>query len=189
MRRVALDDDEVDVALAEHLVGDRHAVRVGVVFTLPPGYEEMEWLGLGPHETYPDRKRGGRFGRWKSTVTDQYVPYIRPQEHGGHTDTRWLALRRDDGTGLLFVCDEPRHVSVSHFLAGDLTAATHDVDLVPRAETFIHIDAKHRGLGTASCGPDTLPEYLVGPGTYRWSYRVVGLTPDDDAGLVARGLA
>jgi beta-galactosidase len=48
--------------------------------------------------------------------------------------------------------------------------ATHDVELAPRAETVVHLDVAHRGLGTASCGPDTLPEYLVGPGTYEWSW-------------------
>jgi beta-galactosidase len=51
-----------------------------------------------------------------------------------------------------------------------LAAATHDGELTPRTETVVHLDAAHRGLGTASCGPDTLPEYLVGPGTYRWSW-------------------
>jgi beta-galactosidase len=61
-------------------------------------------------------------------------------------------------------------VSALHYRAADLAAATHDVELTPRAETVVHLDAAHRGLGTASCGPDTLPEYLVGPGIYRWSW-------------------
>ena len=39
-----------------------------------------------------------------------------------------------------------------------------------RAETIVHLDAAHRGLGTASCGPDTLPEYVLGPGAYRWAW-------------------
>jgi beta-galactosidase len=66
--------------------------------------------------------------------------------------------------------DAPRQVSATHFRASDLAAATHDVELTPRPETVVQLDAAHRGLGTASCGPDTLPEYLVGPGTYRWSW-------------------
>ncbi len=45
----------------------------------------------------------------------------------------------------------------------------------PAAETIVHLDAAHRGLGTASCGPDTLPEYLVGPGTYEWSWTIASL--------------
>ena len=53
--------------------------------------------------------------------------------------------------------------------------ATHIGELRPQATTIVHLDAAHRGLGTASCGPDTLPRYLVGPGTYRWGWRLLPL--------------
>jgi beta-galactosidase len=46
------------------------------------------------------------------------------------------------------------------------------VELTPRAETVIHLDVAHRGLGTASCGPDTLPQYRVGPGVYEWWWTI-----------------
>jgi beta-galactosidase len=144
--------------------------RVGTVLETVPGLELLEWFGTGPVETYPDRKRGGPVGRYRSTVSDQYVPYIRPQENGGHADVRWFELRDPAGRGLRIELDRPRQVSATHFRAADLAAASHDVELVARPETIVHIDAAHRGLGTASCGPDTLPEYLVGPGTYRWSW-------------------
>ena len=146
--------------------------RVGTVLESVPGLEQLEWFGSGPHETYPDRKRGGLIGRFSSTVTDQHTPYVRPQENGGHADLRWLELRDAGGRGLRIVLDEPRQVSASHFRPADLAAATHHGDLVPRPETIVHLDAAHRGLGTASCGPDTLPAYLVGPGTYRWSWTI-----------------
>ena len=114
-------------------------------------------------------------GRWASTVTGQHVPYIRPQESGGHADVRWLTLRGRDGRGLRIVLDRPRQVSVTHFRAIDRATATHDDELVPSASTIVHLDAAHRGLGTASCGPDTLPQYLVGPGTYRWAWALLPL--------------
>jgi hypothetical protein len=47
----------------------------------------------------------------------------------------------------------------------------------PPSETIVHLDVAHRGLGTASCGPDTLPQYLVGPGTYKWSWSIGPLGP------------
>jgi beta-galactosidase len=144
--------------------------RVGTVLETVPGLESVEWFGSGPHETYPDRKRGGLVGRWRSTVSEQYVPYIRPQENGGHADVRWLRVSDETGRSLRLTLDRPAQVSATHFRAADLAAATHDVELRPRAETVVHFDAAHRGLGTASCGPDTLPEYLVGPGTYRWAW-------------------
>ena len=136
------------------------------------GLETVEWLGSGPLETYPDRKRAGLIGRWRSSVAEQYVPYIRPQENGGHADVRWLRLSDGAGRSLRLELDRPGQVSATHFRAADLAVATHDVDLEARPETIVHLDAAHRGLGTASCGPDTLPEYLVGPGTYRWAWTI-----------------
>jgi beta-galactosidase len=146
--------------------------RVGTVMETVPGPELLEWFGTGPHETYPDRKRGGLIGRFSSTVTEEHVAYIRPQENGGHADVRWLELRDESGRGFRIVLDRPRQVSATHFRAADLAAATHADELVPRPGTVIHLDADHRGVGTASCGPDTLPEYLVGPGTYRWAWTI-----------------
>ncbi|HET7026714.1 MAG TPA: glycoside hydrolase family 2 TIM barrel-domain containing protein [Candidatus Limnocylindrales bacterium] len=146
--------------------------RVGSVLEVVPGLERFEWFGTGPIETYPDRRRGGRLGRWASSVDEQYVPYVRPQENGGHAGVEWIALRDESGRGLRIRLDGPRQVSATHFRARDLAAAAHDVELRPRAETVVHLDAAHRGLGTASCGPDTLPEYVVRPGTYAWSYTI-----------------
>jgi beta-galactosidase len=144
--------------------------RVGTVLEVAAGLDRVEWFGRGPHETYPDRRRGGRVGRWRSTLDDLHVPYIRPQESGGRADVRWIALTDAAGRGLRIALDVPRQVSASRFRAADLAAATHHGELVPRPSAVVHLDAAHRGLGTASCGPDTLPEYLVGPGTYRWSW-------------------
>jgi beta-galactosidase len=40
----------------------------------------------------------------------------------------------------------------------------------------VHIDVAHRGLGSASCGPDVLERYRVGSGTYRWTWSVTEVT-------------
>jgi beta-galactosidase len=149
--------------------------RVGTVLELAPGLESVEWFGTGPYETYPDRKRGGRIGRWRSTVTEQHVPYIRPQENGGHSDVRSIELRADDGRGVRLAFDQPLQVSATHFRADDLADARHEPELSPRPETIVHFDVAHRGLGTASCGPDTLAQYLVGPGEYRWTWTLTEL--------------
>jgi beta-galactosidase len=64
----------------------------------------------------------------------------------------------------------PRQVSVLPYRAIDLATADHQEQLRPRTSAVIHLDAAHRGVGTASCGADTLPGYLLHPGTYRWSW-------------------
>src|SRR4029453_2916006 len=101
-----------------------------------------------------------------------------PQENGGHADVRWLAVTDDTGRGLRFTLERPGQASATPYRAVDLAPATHDVELTPRPETIVHLDVAHRGLGTASCGPDTLPEYRIGPGTYRWGWTIEPVTHD-----------
>jgi len=145
--------------------------RLGVLLRLRGGLEQLHYYGRGPEENYADRQFGYPLGRYDSTVDDEYVPYVTPQEHGNHTDVRWLALT--DGTlGLLFQPDEPAQFSVSHFTAGDLYAARHTVDLTRRDDIDVHLDHLNRGVGTGACGPDTLPQYRIGAGTYRFAWRM-----------------
>ena len=100
-------------------------------------------------------------GRFRSTVTDQYVPYILPQEHGHRSDVRWLWLTDEAGFGLVVEGRPTIGFTASHFTAADLYAALHTTDLEPRAEVMLSLDHAQRGLGTASCGPDTAPRYQL----------------------------
>jgi beta-galactosidase len=151
--------------------------RVGIVLETVPGMENVEWFGRGPVETYPDRRLGGSIARWSSTATDQHVPYGRPQESGGHADVRWIELFDGRGNGFRLAADAPAQFSATHHRATELAAARHDVELVAAPQTIVYFDTAHRGLGTASCGPDTLPEYIVKPGTYEWSWAIGPLGP------------
>ncbi|HEY8456320.1 MAG TPA: glycoside hydrolase family 2 TIM barrel-domain containing protein [Actinopolymorphaceae bacterium] len=163
--------------------------RIGAIFTLPPGFETVEWYGRGPHESYIDRRAGAALGRWQASVDDLYVPYILPQEHGNLTDVRWLAVRRSDGIGLLMSVPSPVEAKASHYSDANLTAARHTTDVVREDVTYLTIDVRQRGLGGASCGPDTLPRYQVPSGTtYELRYRLLPIGPDDDPGIIHRRL-
>ncbi|MDO0910232.1 glycoside hydrolase family 2 TIM barrel-domain containing protein [Streptomyces sp. DT2A-34] len=144
--------------------------RVGTVFETGAGLDLLEWFGQGPWESYPDRSAGAPVGHHSVAVDELFTPYLRPQESGGRHGVRRFTLSAPDATGLAVVLDEPRQVSVTRYRAEDLTAATHHDELVPRPGCVVHIDAAHRGLGTASCGPDTFPSYRVAPGVHRWSW-------------------
>ncbi|HWS38437.1 MAG TPA: glycoside hydrolase family 2 TIM barrel-domain containing protein [Actinoplanes sp.] len=158
---------EEEVTLPDGL-GD--VPRVGTVFQLVAGYDEMAWFGHGPRDTYPDRHAGGPVGAYSCRIDDAFTPYLRPQESGGRHGVRRLRLTGPATPVVELTMDEPRQVSVTRFTAADLDAAAHHDELTPRAEAVVHVDAAHRGLGTASCGPDTLPEYLLNAGTYRWEW-------------------
>lgn len=143
--------------------------RLGVRLVLPAGFENLTWFGRGPYENYSDRKRSALVDRYASTVAEQYVPYILPQEHGNHTDTRWLAL--DNGSSALRITAlGPLEFSASHFTVADIFRSTHTFQLDPRPETILSLDLCQRGLGTASCGPDTSPGYRIPAGRHRWAY-------------------
>jgi beta-galactosidase len=146
--------------------------RIGLTMTLPAGFEKLSWFGRGPFENYRDRNSGALVGRYQSTVGEQYVPYIVPQEHGNKTDVRWVALTNDNGAGLLAVGMPLLEISAGHYTADELYSAAHTHELTPRAETILNLDLMQMGLGTASCGPATLAEYLIVPGAYSFSVRL-----------------
>jgi beta-galactosidase len=150
--------------------------RLGVTLQLAPALDRLQWYGPGPHESYSDRKIGAAIGRYESRVADQYVPYIVPQEHGNHVDARWLTLRDEAGRGLRVEASaDPFDFSASHFTAEDLTAASHTHQLEARPEVILDLDRVQRGMGTAGCGPDTLPAYLTRAGAHRLSVRLRGV--------------
>lgn len=79
--------------------------RIGVRFRLPAAMQQLQYFGRGPLENYWDRKAGYPVGLYRSTAEEQYFPYVRPQENGHHTDTRWLALTTLKGKGLKIQAD------------------------------------------------------------------------------------
>ncbi|HEV2695284.1 MAG TPA: glycoside hydrolase family 2 TIM barrel-domain containing protein [Verrucomicrobiae bacterium] len=141
--------------------------RVGVVMELSKDYENVRWLGRGPWENYPDRKSAADMGVWTSTVTEQYVPYVKPQENGNKEDVRWVALTDASGGGVKISTEgNPFSFSALHFKADDLAAVKHSYELPPRAETILSVDAKMNGLGNSSAGPGVLEKYSVPPMNY-----------------------
>ena len=96
-----------------------------------------------------------------------------PQEHGHHEETRWLTLSDARGRGLQFQAEGANFgFNATHLPDEVLWPAKHISELKPEENVTLYLDAAHRGLGTGSCGPDTRPEYRIGPGTYTLSYWV-----------------
>lgn len=79
--------------------------RIGIRFRLPVEMSRVTYFGRGPGENYIDRNAGMSVGLFKSTADDMYFPYVRPQENGHRTDTRWLTLEKKSGRGLAIYAD------------------------------------------------------------------------------------
>ncbi len=151
----------------------RDLPRVGVIFAVDPRFERLRWFGRGPHENYPDRNRSALIGVWESAPDE--CPYLVPQEHGLRTDCSWFELI-DPSSGEVLRVDavEPAslHVSATFHRPDDLFAASTMGELQRRPGLVMCIDVAHRGLGTASCGPDVLDRYRLDAGRYEFAYRL-----------------
>jgi len=147
--------------------------RVGIRLHLGAGVHTVEWLGDGPHEGYSDRRASTRFGRWTTAVDDWTVPYVHPQASGNRTGVRWLRFLGADGSVRLTIDGlDGLDVTVSRWTDEEVADAGHLEDLPARDDCYVWIDARHRGVGSGAVGPDVTPEHRVGPGPYRWSYRI-----------------
>lgn len=147
--------------------------RVGVSLHLPGSLAEAEWFGAGPLESYPDSRSAALVGRYRMAVDELTVAYSRPQECGHRSDTRWLRLTEEGGSGTglsvrsLDGAGGRVGFTATRHTAQELTAAAHPHELPPSSGLHLYLDAAQHGLGTRSCGPDVLPRYTLVPGAFR----------------------
>ena len=130
----------------------------------------MAYYGRGPRENYIDRCTGSFLGLWESTVTEQYEPYVRPQDNGGKTAVRYVDFKDGAGRGVRFAASEPMSVQALHCCWEDLEFARHRNGqkrfrsiVAARDEVYLNLDVRQVGLGGGSCGPDPMKKYLFDP--------------------------
>lgn len=139
--------------------------RVGYRMELPEGFERMRWYGRGPLENYVDRKDATNIGVYEDRVSNQWVNYVKPQEMGNHEDLRWISLTNPNGVGFVFVAGDKMSASALHVKAQDMADPNsirkliHKYKFPMRKETILCLDASHRPLGNASCGPAPMRKY------------------------------
>jgi beta-galactosidase len=142
--------------------------RLGVRLGLPRSANAVRWYGGGPGEAYPDAKSASTLGRWESSVDELQTPYVRPQENGARADVRWAEL------GGLRIEGEPEFwFSARRWTTEQLDAARHRTDLAPGDTVWVHLDHALTGIGSQSCGPGPLPQYLshAAPAEFSFAFR------------------
>jgi len=146
--------------------------RIGVSFPLPEGFTVVSWWGNGPHECYPDRESSAMLGVYTGEADE--LPYLVPQEYGLRTQCRWFEVSNPKTKEVIRIEAEsdPLHMSALPYTTQDLYQAADQTELIKRPYLTMNIDIAHRGLGTASCGPDVLPKYRIQPGKYLFAYVV-----------------
>lgn len=145
--------------------------RFGMTLVMPQTFDRIHYYGRGPIENYVDRNASTFIGIYDQSVSEQYSPYIRPQECGNKTDVRWWSVYSSTSPqeGLTFTAPQPLEMTSIPFLTSDLDGGPikeahqiHAGDLSPRPFTVVHISSRQMGLGCVdSWGATAFPEYLI----------------------------
>jgi len=142
--------------------------RVGLIMRLAQRPDDVQWLGRGPHENYPDRCFSADIGLHQQPVSAMHTPYIFPSDNGLRCDTRWLNL------GVLKVEGDFKFAT-SPYSQQQLTAALHDYELVEQDGLELRLDAYHMGIGgDDSWSASVHPEHLLTQKSYRYGIRFSG---------------
>ncbi len=190
-----------DVAVEGSLVAGEEELpripRFGMRMELPREFDHLQWFGRGPHESQWDRKAATPVGTFEGLVSEQYHPYVRPQEAGNKTDVRWMTLRRpSDGLGLMIMAGGGEgetlgpvpHLSMSalHFTQEDLDDGDekdqrHSGQLKERDLVALNVDFRQMGVGGIhSWGTTALPKYSLPYEDYTYRFILRPISASDD---------
>ncbi len=152
--------------------------RIGLTADLGSAWADarVRWYGLGPTENYADLSGGVRVGTFEASgIDDLWAPEIRPQEAGHRGDLRRLTLG-DSGLTLVTEPDAAGQLpgfSLARWTPREIDASPHAEDLPAPRGVWLTLDARHAGIGTASCGPATDPRFAVHPEAVTLAFTVL----------------
>ena len=134
--------------------------RFGLRLFLDAAMDRLTYCGLGPHESYADKRRASSYGKYSATVADLHEDYIRPQENGSHDGCDYVVVAA--GTrSITAVGPTTFSFNASPYTQEELTTKKHNVQLVPSGDTVWCLDYAQNGIGSNSCGPDVLEKYQL----------------------------
>lgn len=152
--------------------------RVGFDLVLADELDNASWFGLGPGESYADKKRSQKMGVYSATTAKLQTPYEVPQEGGNRMETRWLRLLDNRGRGVCVTRDADGDEEqafqwvATRYSAESVERAKHANELVPEKRVRVRLDIESAGVGTGACGPRTLEQYRVPCVERRFGFRI-----------------
>ena len=182
------------VKVTQKLTADKEAkvsdfFRFGMQLPMPRSFENIEYWGRGPVENYIDRKDNALIGIYRQTVTEQFYPYIRPQETGTKSDIRWWHMTDATGRGIEVVAAEPFSASALHYTIESLDEGVakhqmHSPEVEEADLTNLLIDKAQMGLGCInSWGALPLEPYRLSYKDYEFTFVISPLSHPQYVGM------
>ena len=139
---------------------------------MPKWMDRVEYCGLGPVESYLDKKWAGWHGLFDTTVKALHEDYTRPQENGSHHDCDYVTVY--GGRASLTVAGrETFAFNASVYTQEELTQKAHNYELQPSPYTVLCVDYRQSGIGSNSCGPELLEKYRLAEAEFAFRVRFV----------------
>ncbi len=132
--------------------------RFGVRLMLPEDLCQVEYYGLGPLESYTDKRRASYHDKFCTTVAALHEDYLFPQENGSHWDVSYVSLSRPD-LRLSAASGTPFSFNASYYTQEELTEKNHNYELEKSGHVVLCLDYKQDGIGSNSCGPEPEEQY------------------------------
>ncbi len=118
-------------------------------------------------------------GIYQSSVEDEYVPYIIPQDHGNRTDVYWVSLTNPEGIGLFVSGDDPFNFSAQKYDTENLSRAYYAFQLKESDAVTLNLDHKISGVGGTAIS--VLNKYRVLPREYEFTFRLRPFTMEEQS--------
>lgn len=142
--------------------------RFGLRFFLNQGFNQVEYVGYGPTESYLDKHYATALGHYKTTPESNHVPYLKPQENGSHYGCREVKVA-NSADYFTVQSDMPFSMNVSPYSQEELGSKKHQYDLEKSGSTILCVDYKMSGVGSNSCGPVLKEQYRLNETEWDWS--------------------
>jgi beta-galactosidase len=147
--------------------------RAGMLWILPASFNQVQWYGRGPFESYEDRKEAAFAGIYSKQVKDQHFPYVMPQENGNKTNVRWLRVTSTDGSAIHISGQPLINFNIQDYSCEALNRSKTIHELERGDKIYLHVDYKQMGVGgDDSWSPRVHPEFLLNNKIYKYRYIV-----------------
>ncbi|MEG0693596.1 MAG: beta-galactosidase small subunit, partial [Oscillospiraceae bacterium] len=146
--------------------------RFGIRLFLNNSFEQCEYFGYGPNESYIDKHMSTYMDKFTSNISDLFEDYIKPQENGSHYNTEYVKLT-DNESCLLATSDTKFSFNVSEYTQEELASKPHNYQLEKCGYKVLCLDYKMSGVGSGSCGPVLLEKYQLNEKSFSFEFNLI----------------
>lgn len=155
--------------------------RFGVRMILRKNMQNINYIGMGPYESYIDKHHASWHGSFSASIDAMHEDYIMPQENGSHFDCSYVQIsslgendcKTDMAAHSITVTSAlPFSMNASPYTAEELTNAAHNYELPKSDKSVLCIDYRQNGIGSNSCGPELDEKYRFDEDEWEFGFTI-----------------